>query len=56
MRIEPINGPLGVQLVVQVMPNPVLTKVVLEPEDNYIEPQVIEDTFSARLWPHAQSQ
>ena len=47
VRIEPINGPLGVQLVVQVMPNPVLTKVVLEPEDNYIEPQVIEDTFSA---------
>ena len=47
VRIEPINGPLGVQLVVQVMPNPVLSKVVLEPEDNYIEPQVIEDTFSA---------
>ena len=47
VRIEPINGPLGVQLVVQVMPNPVLTQVVLEPEDNYIEPQVIEDTFSA---------
>ncbi|QNI74347.1 BamA/TamA family outer membrane protein [Synechococcus sp. NOUM97013] len=47
VRIEPINGPLGVQLVVQVMPNPVLSKVVLEPEDSYIEPQVIEDTFSA---------
>ena len=47
VRIEPINGPLGVQLVVQVMPNPVLTQVVLEPDDNYIEPQVIEDTFSA---------
>ena len=47
VRIEPINGPLGVQLVVQVMPNPVLTQVVLEPEENYIEPQVIEDTFSA---------
>ena len=25
VRIEPVNGPLGVQLVVQVVPNPVLT-------------------------------
>ena len=25
VRIEPINGPLGVQLVVQVVPNPVMT-------------------------------
>jgi outer membrane protein insertion porin family len=47
VRIEPINGPLGVQLAVQVVPNPVMTKVVLEPEDNKIEPQVIEDTFSS---------
>nr|MBC8422324.1 hypothetical protein [Synechococcus sp.] len=29
VRIEPVNGPLGVQLVVQVAPNPVLTKVEL---------------------------
>ena len=27
VRIEPVNGPLGVQLVVQVVPNPVLTRV-----------------------------
>ena len=47
VRIEPINGPLGVQLAVQVVPNPVMTEVVLEPEDNKIEPQVIEDTFSS---------
>ena len=47
VRIEPINGPLGVQLAVQVVPNPVMTKVVLEPEDDTIEPQVIEDTFSS---------
>ena len=33
VRIEPVNGPLGVQLVVQVVPNPVLTKVELLPED-----------------------
>ena len=47
VRIEPVNGPLGVQLVVQVVPNPVLTKVELLPEDNEIPPQVIEDTFSS---------
>ena len=47
VRIEPINGPLGVQLAVQVVPNPVMTKVLLEPEDSKIEPQVIEDTFSS---------
>ncbi len=47
VRIEPINGPLGVQLVVQVVPNPVLTKVELLPEDNEIPEQVIEDAFSS---------
>ena len=47
VRIEPVNGPLGVQLAVQVLPNPVMTQVVLEPDDNKIEPQVIEDTFSS---------
>ena len=31
VRIEPVNGPLGVQLAVQVVPNPVMTEVVLEP-------------------------
>jgi outer membrane protein insertion porin family len=47
VRIEPINGPLGVKLVVQVVPNPVLTKVVLEPEDSKIPDTVIADTFSS---------
>ncbi len=47
VRIEPVNGPLGVQLVVQVVPNPLLTKVELLPEDNEIPPQVIEDAFSS---------
>jgi outer membrane protein insertion porin family len=47
VRIEPVNGPLGVQLVVQVVPNPVLTKVELLPEDNEIPPKVIEDAFSS---------
>lgn len=47
VRIEPVNGPLGVQLIVQVVPNPVLTKVELLPEDNEIPQQVIEDAFSS---------
>jgi len=47
VRIEPINGPLGVKLVVQVVPNPVLTKVELEPEDSKIPESVIADTFSS---------
>ena len=47
VRIEPVNGPLGVQLVVQVVPNPVLTKVELLPEDSEIPPQVVEDVFSS---------
>lgn len=47
VRIEPVNGPLGVQLVVQVIPNPVLTRVELLPEDNEIPAQVIEDAFSS---------
>ena len=47
VRIEPVNGPLGVQLVVQVVPNPVLTRVELNPDDNKIEPDVIDDTFSS---------
>ena len=47
VRIEPINGPLGVQLVVKVVPNPVLTRVELDPEDNKIKPEVLVDTFSS---------
>ena len=47
VRIEPVNGPLGVQLVVQVVPNPVLTKVELEPADSTIPESVIADTFSS---------
>ena len=47
VRIEPINGPLGVKLVVQVVPNPVLTRVELELEDSKIPASVITDTFSS---------
>jgi len=47
VRIEPINGPLGVQLLVKVVPNPVLTKVELEPDDTKMPPEVVEQTFSS---------
>ena len=47
VRIEPVNGPLGVKLVVQVVPNPVLTKVVLDPDDSKIPESLIADTFSS---------
>lgn len=46
VRIEPIDGPLGVQLVVQVQPNPLLTKVELDPPDVELSESVIEETFS----------
>lgn len=47
VRIEPINSPLGVQLLVRVVPNPVLTKVELEPDDTKIPPDVVSQTFSS---------
>ncbi|MED5164858.1 MAG: POTRA domain-containing protein, partial [Cyanobacteriota bacterium] len=46
VRIEPSDGPLGVQLVVQVQPNPLLTKVELDPPDVELSESVIEETFS----------
>ena len=47
VRIEPLNGPLGVKLVVKVVPNPVLTKVELDLEDSKMPARVIADTFSS---------
>ncbi len=46
VRIEPQDGPLGVRLVVSVVPNPVLTQVSLDPPDAKLPPTVIEDTFA----------
>ncbi len=45
VRIEPINGPLGVQLLVDVEPNPVLKKIELSPKRLKISSTVIEDIF-----------
>jgi outer membrane protein insertion porin family len=48
VRIQPVDGPLGVQLVVTVVPNPVLTKVELEGvgAKTKIPANLIPDTFA----------
>jgi outer membrane protein insertion porin family len=49
VRIEPVDGPLGVRLKVQVVPNPVLTAISLDPSDAAVPKQVVDDTFAADL-------
>ncbi|MCP9859905.1 MULTISPECIES: BamA/TamA family outer membrane protein [unclassified Cyanobium] len=46
VRIQPQDGPLGVRLVVSVVPNPVLTKVSLDPTDAKLPETVLQDTFA----------
>jgi outer membrane protein insertion porin family len=47
VRIQPVDGPLGVRLVVTVVANPVLKTVTLDPSNAKIPPQVVKDTFAA---------
>ena len=49
VRIQPVDGPLGVQLVVNVVPNPVLTKVELEGvgAKTKMPSNLVPDTFAA---------
>ncbi len=47
VRIEPIDSALGVRLVVKVVPNPVLSKVTLDPPDAKLPATVVQDTFAA---------
>jgi outer membrane protein insertion porin family len=47
VRIQPQDGPLGVRLVVSVVPNPVLTKVSLDPADAKLPETVLQDTFAS---------
>jgi len=47
VRMVPKDGPLGVRLVVTVLPYPVLTKVTLEPPDAKVPAKVVEETFAA---------
>jgi outer membrane protein insertion porin family len=46
VRIQPVDGPLGVQLVVTVVANPVLQKITLDPADSKVPAQVVADIFS----------
>ena len=47
VRIQPVDGPLGVRLVVVVVANPVLEEVKLDPADLKLPEQVVKDTFAA---------
>jgi outer membrane protein insertion porin family len=47
VRIQPVDGPLGVRLVVVVVANPVLQQVKLDPADLKLPEQVVQDTFAA---------
>ncbi len=47
VRIEPINGPLGVQLLVEVEPNPVLKKVELLPKKAKMPSSFIDKVFKS---------
>jgi outer membrane protein insertion porin family len=47
VRIQPVDGPLGVRLVVVVVANPVLQQVKLDPADLKMPELVVKDTFAA---------
>ena len=47
VRITPVNGPLGVQVIVQLEPFPALTAVNLDPSSDLLPQAVIEDSFSS---------
>jgi outer membrane protein insertion porin family len=47
VRIQPVDGPLGVQLVVIATANPVLQKVELDTTAAKLPPEVLQDTFAA---------
>ena len=46
VRINPVNGPLGVQVVVQVEPFPTLSRVELDPVSEELPEAVVEEIFS----------
>lgn len=47
VRIQPVDGPLGVRLVVSVVPNPVLQTIDLQPEgDLNLPDEVVTETFA----------
>jgi outer membrane protein insertion porin family len=46
VRIQPVDSPLGVRLVVTVVANPVLERITLDPADAKVPAQVVNDTFA----------
>lgn len=47
VRITPVDGPLGVQIIVQVEPFPTLSRVLLDPPTDDLPDSVVEDTFGS---------
>ncbi len=45
VRIEPVDAPLGVQLVVKVDPNPVLRRIEIDPENGKVPQRVLRKIF-----------
>ena len=46
VKIESQDGPLGVRLIVNVVPNPILKKVELNPINSVISNEYVDDIFS----------
>ncbi len=46
VKIKSQDGPLGVRLIVNVVPNPILTKVVLKPINSVISNEYVDDIFN----------
>ncbi len=46
VKIKSQDGPLGVRLIVKVVPNPILKKVELTPRNSVISSELIDDIFS----------
>ncbi len=49
VRMEPVNVRQGVRLVITVVPNPVLKRITIDPEDALLPDQVVEDTFAGDI-------
>ena len=49
VRMAPQDSPLGVRLIITATPNPVLSKVSLDPPDAKVPAQVVQETFAGDL-------
>ena len=45
VKIKSEDGPFGVRLIVEVVPNPILTKVEIKPVNTLISGKYVDDTF-----------